>query len=492
MPFAAGVEHFADVLADVAGALGVGFQAAGDVGMFERFLDAEEDWFGGEKAFLGADGFGEGVATASGGGVHQGEQGAPIHGAAAGKMAGAGVEETKFVGGDEDKAGFVEATATGAAEHLEDFIGAKRLFDVVAAIRGGGEGDAAEGEIDAGGEAHSGNDDAKLAGFGERFDDAGARAVAQTAVMVGDAAFEEFGEVFADDEFLVLAELERIGCGKIAGEFGGHGFGGLAAGREDKNGAEVFGEAFGDEARPVALDFAGDVEIEVVGVKFFERDGTMFVPDKNGATAEASEPFNDGIGIGNAATKEEKLGLGRGEGESEFVVKAAVGVADHLVFVNDEEGGAVALDEAIFLSFEGGDEDGGVEIFGEVAGGDADVPAASAPLGEFVIGEGAGGDGVNRLAAIFAAVGPKLEDERLARAGGGLHDDILAGTQRGDGLLLPKVRNGDLIKRGMSCELFGERRHAKKITELGGTGKSLRFKVQSLKLGRKRALNRVA
>ena len=467
LPFAAAVEHFADVLADVAGAFGIGFQAAGDVGMFERFLDAEENGFGGEEAFLDADGFGERVAATLGGGVHEGEQGAPIHRAAAGEMAGAGVEEAEFVGGDEDEAGFVEAAAAGAAEHLEDFVGLERLFDVVAAIGSGGEGDAAQGKIDAGGEAHGGDDDAKLAGLGERFDDAGARAVAQAAVMIGDAALEQFGEMLADDEFLFVAELERIGRGQIAGEFGGHGFGGLAARREDENGAEVFGEAFGDEARPIALNLAGDVEIEIVGVEFLQRDGADVVADENGVAAKAVEPSDDGIGIGDAAAEEQKLGLGRREGEGEFVIQAAVGVADHLVFVHDEEGGAVALDEAVFLGFERGDEDGGVEIFGEVAGGDADIPAASAPFGEFVIGEGAGGDGVDGLAAIFAAVGPKLEDQGLARAGGGLDDDVLAGTQRGDGLLLPEVGNGDLIQGGEVGELSGER-HGENIIENRG------------------------
>ena len=55
MPFAGAVEHFANVLADVAGAFGIGLEAAGDVGMFKRFFDAEENGFGGEEAFLGAD-----------------------------------------------------------------------------------------------------------------------------------------------------------------------------------------------------------------------------------------------------------------------------------------------------------------------------------------------------------------------------------------------------------------------------------------------------
>ena len=65
--------------ANVAGAFGIGLQAARRLRMFQRFLDAEENGFGGEKAFLSADGFGEGVAATPGGGGHEREQRAPIH-----------------------------------------------------------------------------------------------------------------------------------------------------------------------------------------------------------------------------------------------------------------------------------------------------------------------------------------------------------------------------------------------------------------------------
>ena len=98
LPFAPAVEHLADALADVAGALGVGVQTAGDVGMAQGFLDAEEDGLGGEEPFLRAHGLAEGVAAMLGGGGHEAEQGAPIHRAAAREMAGVGVEQAQFVG----------------------------------------------------------------------------------------------------------------------------------------------------------------------------------------------------------------------------------------------------------------------------------------------------------------------------------------------------------------------------------------------------------
>ena len=61
-PLAPAVEHFADALANVAGAFGVGFQTAGCVGMFQRFFDAEKNWLGGEQALLHPHGFGERLA----------------------------------------------------------------------------------------------------------------------------------------------------------------------------------------------------------------------------------------------------------------------------------------------------------------------------------------------------------------------------------------------------------------------------------------------
>ena len=91
---------------------------------------------------------------------------------------------------------------------------------------------------------------------------------------------------------------------------------------------------------------------------------------------------------------------------------------------------------------------GALEILRQVAGGDADVPAARAPFGEFVVGQRAGRHGVDGLAAVLALVGPELEDQRLARAGGRLHDDVLALAQGGHGLLLPEVGHGDLVEGG--------------------------------------------
>ena len=90
---------------------------------------------------------------------------------------------------------------------------------------------------------------------------------------------------------------------------------------------------------------------------------------------------------------------------------------------------------------------------GQIASGDADLPAAPAPLGEFIVRQRASWDGVNRLAARLARMGPQLEDQCLARAGGRLDDDVLAFPKRSHGLLLPEIGHSDLVERGKLGEL---------------------------------------
>ena len=180
----------------------------------------------------------------------------------------------------------------------------------------------------------------------------------------------------------------------------------------------------------------------------------MIVTNQDSLAAKAREPFHHVLGIGHAAAEHEQLGLRRRQGDGEFVIKAAVRVTEHLILVDDEQHRAVALYEAVLLSFERGDDYGRTEIFSQVAGGDADIPAARTPFSEFVVRECAGGNGVNSLTAIFALLGPQLKDECLAGAGRGLDDHVLAGTQSRYCLLLPKVRDGDLVQGGGCGELF--------------------------------------
>lgn len=273
--------------------------------------------------------------------------------------------------------------------------------------------------------------------------------------MIRNAVPQHFGEMFADELLLFERELKRIRAGQVTRDFGGEHFRGFAARRKDQHGTEVFCERLGNEARPVAANFTRQVPVQIVRLHLFQRHGANVVTDQFRHATETLKPFHDVLRIGDAAAEEEQLRLRRREGEGEFVVQPAILVADHLIFVHDQQRGAVAANESVLLRLQCGDKDGRFEIFREITGGDADVPAARAPFGELVIGEGARGHGVNRLAAIFPLVRPQLEDERLAGAGGRLHHHVAPVAQGRDRLLLPEVGHGDLVQRGNIFKWLG-------------------------------------
>ena len=174
-------------------------------------------------------------------------------------MARVGIEQAQFVAGDEHVAGLIEAAAAGPAEHLQDFIGLERLFGLVTAIGVAGKGDAAQREVNAGGQAHGRHHHAQLPGLGQRLDDPRPRPVAQAAVMVSDAALEQLGQVFPDNESSApVLSGSGLGMGRLPRQFGGHRFGRRRARGENQDRAEVFGQRLGHQPRPVARISAAD------------------------------------------------------------------------------------------------------------------------------------------------------------------------------------------------------------------------------------------
>ena len=125
-----------------------------------------------------------------------------------------------------------------------------------------------------------------------------------------------------------------------------------------------------------------------------------------------------------------------------------------MIFVDDQQHRTVPLNEPVLLSLQGCDDDWRAEVFREIPGCDADIPAACAPFGELVVRKRTGRNRVNSLTAILALLRPQLENECLAGAGRRLDHDVLAGAQSGHGLLLPKVRDRDLVQGGSCGELF--------------------------------------
>ena len=155
------------------------------------------------------------------------------------------------------------------------------------------------------------------------------------------------------------------------------------------------------------------------------------------------------------------------QSQGQFVIQAPIQVAQHLIFIDDEQSRTDALDEPALLRLQSRHHDGRRQILRQIAGGDAHVPSSRAPLGQLVIGQGASGDGIDGLTAVAALVGPQFKDQSLARAGRRLHDNIFAFTQSSDGLLLPKVWNGHAIERRKGFQLFGNGQHVVKIIENG-------------------------
>ncbi len=450
LPFASGVEELFFVAFEAEEGGGGGLVRGGGVGACGEVFEAEGRGDFGVEA--GGEGFGggEGVFAGGGGVFHDAEEEGPGEDAAAMEAGGAGIGEAGALSGGDDAAAFVETATASATEHLEEFIRGEAVFAAAIVEGGGGDVDRADGEIDASGEAHGGSDDAELAGFGEGFDDAGAGGVGEAAVVVGDAVFEELGEFFAADGALFRGELEWVAGGEFGGEFAGDGFGFFAAGGEDEEGGEVGEEDGGGELGPVAFEVAGHALGEGNVGDVFEGNRAVFGDHDLGGAAEVAEPGGDVLGVGNGAAEQEESGVGWSEGDGAFVVAAARGVGDHLVFVDDQDGGAFTSNEALDLGFEGGDEDGGVNVFREITGGDADIPFGVFPLGVFVIGEGAGGDGIDGLAFEFEVAGlmEEFEDVGFAGTGRSADDDIGAGAEVVDGLMLPEIGEFEMVERG--------------------------------------------
>jgi hypothetical protein len=180
---------------------------------------------------------------------------------------------------------------------------------------------------------------------------------------------------------------------------------------------------------------------QVFDGEFIERNGALGHVDEFHTAAEAVQPGGDLGGVAHAAAEEEKLSGRRREGERHLIIEPAHGVGEHLVFVEDEESRGVAREDALALGLEGGDQDGGVKIFRQISGGDADIHAEGLPLAPFVVGEGAGGDRVDGLAEAggFGGCEKEFEDAGLPGSGGGVDDDVGSGFEMANGLLLPEV-----------------------------------------------------
>lgn len=173
-------------------------------------------------------------------------------------------------------------------------------------------------------------------------------------------------------------------------------------------------------------------------MNFFLWHGALRAVDHDGVAPDAGEPVDDFVGIANAATEHQNLRAGGSECNGELVVGAAGFVGQHLVFINDQKAGTFTAEEFAFLRFQSGDDDGSIEAFGRISGRDADIPTAAAPFVEFVISEGASGNGVNCL-AFEAGLNHEFKNESLTGSCGGVDYDVFAVLEMSRGFLLPDV-----------------------------------------------------
>ena len=213
------------------------------------------------------------------------------------------------------------------------------------------------------------------------------------------------------------------------------------------------------------------IVVKHAGIHFLERHRLFIVLNSLGITAEPLKPGDCVLGIGHAAAEHEQLGLRRRHRDGQFVVQATAGIAEHLVFVDDQQLGTVTIDQSVFLGLKRGNDDRCVKVFGEVTGGDADVPATGTPLESLSLAKARVGT-VDRLAWVTALVGPQFEDERFARPGRCMYHHILSIAKMLHGLLLPKIRHDNLIQGGKLLQRLSKRRHRGTLPKSARTAKS--------------------
>ena len=248
-------------------------------------------------------------------------------------------------------------------------------------------------------------------------------------MVVGHAAAEHPRELFPGERGLLGREDERIVHGQGGGEFAREVLAGGAARGEDEDRPQVGQERLGDQPRPVAAERAGvQPHGQRVQQRFLQRHGPLAVRDEFRVAPQPPQPRRHVARVAHAAAEQQQLGVRRREREGQFVVRAPVGVAEHLVFVDDEQLRPPAAQQLAALGFQRGDDDARLGPLVDVARADAHVPTGGAPLGVLVVGQRAGGHGEHGLTLERGI--QQLEHVGLARAGGRVDDQVAPRAQR--------------------------------------------------------------
>ena len=149
------------------------------------------------------------------------------------------------------------------------------------------------------------------------------------------------------DQFLLLVRrVDGLGLGRLRAMSAANASVARQRG-EEQHGPKPLGQRLGREPWPVPPNVRRHIVVEHAGVNFLKRHRPFIVPNPLGITAKSLKGDHV-LGIGHAAAEHEQLGLGQRHRDRQLVVQATVGIAEHLVFVDDQQLGAVAIDQSVF------------------------------------------------------------------------------------------------------------------------------------------------
>ena len=225
----------AEDLVDLAGRAGDRFRGVARCGVIVQTIQREVDRLTGEE------GGGERLRGGLGvfGAAHHRQKGRPVERLASFELERFGFAEAGAVAGPEREAAVVEAPAAGAAEHLQQFVGADFPFGVIGGVTPVGHQHRAEREVDARSQAGRGHDHAQLARLGPRFDQFSPLFEGEPAVMESDPLAEQSIEVVAGEAALAGGELRAIAQGQAGRDVAGDLLGGASTGGEDQDWSEI-------------------------------------------------------------------------------------------------------------------------------------------------------------------------------------------------------------------------------------------------------------
>src|SRR5690349_3096991 len=106
--------------------------------------------------------------------------------------------------------------------------------------------------------------------------------------------------------------------------------------------------------------------------------------DQDCIAADSLQPFDHVLGVGHAAAKEQQLGPFRSKSNGQLVMNASDGIAEHLKFIDHQKTWTFAAKKSATLRFEGSNYDPRIEVHGNIAGGNAHIPATGSPFRQFI------------------------------------------------------------------------------------------------------------